>query len=84
MSDLTDYDLPSSGEKDENHFGDELTDAKSSSKRSSTDQEETPNTFRYPGPSVCSRKSSSQPSDLGTLQSGPSQPNLKRYELKLQ
>ena len=80
---MTDYDLPSSGEEDENHFGDdELTDTKSSSERSSTDREEVPNIL---GPSVNSRKSSlSPPSDLGTLQSGPSQPKLKRYELKLQ
>lgn len=82
-SELTDYDPPSSGEED--NFGDdELTDGRSSqSERSSTDREEM-STFRSPGPLVSSRKSSvSPPSDLGTLQSGPSQPKLKRYGLKL-
>ena len=84
-SDLTDHDPPSSGEEDEDIFGDdELTDGKSSSERSSTDREEMSTLFKSPGPSLRNRKSSvSQPSDLDTLQTGPSQPKLKRYGLKL-
>ena len=64
-------------------FGDdELTDGKSSNERSSTDREEM-NTFRHPGFSSSRKLSVTPPSDLGTLESGPSQPMLKRYGLKL-
>ena len=82
---MTDYDHLSSGEEDEDQdiFGDdELTDGKSTSDRSSTDREET-SSFRYPGPSSSRKLSVTPPSDLGTLQSGPSQPRLNRYGLKL-
>ena len=90
-SDLTDYDVP--GFNEEDNFGDdELTDGKSSSSgRLSSDREDCDPTISsilssfppplpppHPIPSS-GRQSLTEPSDLGTLQSGPSQPKLKQY-----
>ena len=83
-SDLTDHDALSSGEE-EDHFGDdELTDTgRSSSEQLMEDSgsSSTGSMFKSPSPpslSLGGKGSLPQPSDLGTLQSGPSQPKLRR------
>ena len=85
-TDLDSTSVVSSGDQDDDNFGDdEHTDTgRSSSERSFTDHDvkcvgNTDSMFKSPSCLSSSKNSLQSPSDLGTLQSGPSQPKLRKY-----